>query len=159
EGQGRKSRRPRPQRLSVLRELPRTRTGFRAVFWTNPTAASFVRQDRLASGGCRHLNAGLDRTACRFYLSSVGTLQAPGISKTVPVPIPANGPRAQAARSRIMNAEPFSKSEPTARLGRIAILWRGDEAARRSAAPETSRFKAVFAALADVGVDAEPVVY
>src|SRR6516165_5981566 len=48
---------------------------------------------------------------------------------------------------------------PTARLGRIAILWRGDEAERRSASPETSRFKAVFAALADVGVDAEPVVY
>src|SRR3954468_7865252 len=53
----------------------------------------------------------------------------------------------------------FSMSEPTARLGRIAILWRGDEAARRSATPETSRFKAVFAALVDVGVDAEPVVY
>ena len=49
--------------------------------------------------------------------------------------------------------------EPTARLGRIAILWRGDEAARRSVSPETSRFKAVFAALADVGIDAEPVVY
>ena len=44
-------------------------------------------------------------------------------------------------------------------LGRIAILWRGDEAARRSATPESSRFKAIFAALADVGVDAEPVVY
>src|SRR5262249_42885517 len=43
--------------------------------------------------------------------------------------------------------------------GRIAILWRGDEATRRSATPETSRFKAVFAALADVGVEAEPVVY
>ena len=43
-------------------------------------------------------------------------------------------------------------SEPTAHLGRIAILWRGDEAARRSATRETSRFKAVFAALADVGV-------
>jgi hypothetical protein len=52
-----------------------------------------------------------------------------------------------------------SMPEPTARLGRIAILWRGDEAARRSATPETSRFKAVFAALADVGVDANPVVY
>jgi hypothetical protein len=49
--------------------------------------------------------------------------------------------------------------EPTARLGRIAILWRSDKAARRSASPETSRFKAVFAALAKVGVDAEPVVY
>jgi hypothetical protein len=58
-----------------------------------------------------------------------------------------------------MNAEPFSKCKPTARLGRVAILWRGDESARRSAAPDTGRFKAVFAALADIGVDAEPVVY
>ena len=49
--------------------------------------------------------------------------------------------------------------EPTARLGRIAILWRGVEPERRSTSPETSRFKAVFAALADVGIDAEPVVY
>jgi hypothetical protein len=44
-------------------------------------------------------------------------------------------------------------------LGRIAILSRGDEAARRGVKPDTSRFKAVFEALADVGVDAEPVVY
>jgi uncharacterized protein DUF6815 len=58
-----------------------------------------------------------------------------------------------------MNAEPFSVSKSTARLGRIAIVWRGDEVARRTAAPDTSRFKAIFAALADVGVDAEPVVY
>ncbi len=58
-----------------------------------------------------------------------------------------------------MNAEPFSMSQSTSRLGRVAILWRGDEAARRSASLDTSRFKAVFAALADVGVDAEPVVY
>ena len=50
--------------------------------------------------------------------------------------------------------EPLSVSEPKVRLRRIAILWRGDEAARRNATPETSRFKAVFAALADVGVDA-----
>ena len=50
-------------------------------------------------------------------------------------------------------------SKPAARLGRIAILSRGDEATRRSASPETSRFKAVFTALAEVGVDAEPVVY
>ena len=54
---------------------------------------------------------------------------------------------------------PLAMSKPTARLGRIAILWRGDAAARRSATPQTSRFKAIFAALADVGVDAEPVVY
>jgi hypothetical protein len=58
-----------------------------------------------------------------------------------------------------MNAEPFSMSQHTTRLGRVAVLWRGDEAAHRSARPETSRFKEVFAALADVGVDAEPVVY
>ena len=58
-----------------------------------------------------------------------------------------------------MNVESFSNSEPKGRLGRIAILWRGDEAARGSATPENSRFKAVFAALARVGVDAEPVVY
>ena len=58
-----------------------------------------------------------------------------------------------------MNADPSSMSEPTARLGRIAILWRGNEAARRSVTPHTSRFKAVFAALAAVGIDAEPVVY
>lgn len=50
-------------------------------------------------------------------------------------------------------------SESTARVGRVAILWRGDEAARRSAKPQTSRFKAVFTALADRGVDAKPVVY
>jgi Domain of unknown function (DUF6815) len=58
-----------------------------------------------------------------------------------------------------MKREPFSMSKPKARIGRIAILWRGDEAARRGATSETSRFKAVFAALANCGVDAEPVVY
>ena len=49
--------------------------------------------------------------------------------------------------------------ESPARPGRVAILWRGDEAARRSASANTGRFAAVFAALADQGVDAEPVVY
>ena len=58
-----------------------------------------------------------------------------------------------------MSTEPVPIFEPKARLGRIAILWRGDELARRNASPETGRFKAVFAALADVGIDAEPVVY
>jgi len=56
-----------------------------------------------------------------------------------------------------MNAEPFSMS--TARLGRIAVLWRASEAARRSATPDTSRFNGVFAALIDVGIDAVPVLY
>jgi len=45
------------------------------------------------------------------------------------------------------------------RLGRIAVLWRGDDVERRTATPETSRFKAVFSALDHVGVDAQPVVY
>jgi hypothetical protein len=54
-----------------------------------------------------------------------------------------------------MNAKPNSSSS----LGRVAILWRGNEAERRRAAPETSRFKAVFAVLTEVGVCAEPVVY
>jgi hypothetical protein len=50
-------------------------------------------------------------------------------------------------------------SDPATFLGRVAILWRGDEAARRSVAPESSRFKAIFTALADVGVAGIPVVY
>jgi hypothetical protein len=54
---------------------------------------------------------------------------------------------------------PSLSERAAGRLGRVAILWRGDEAARRSATPETSRFKALFAALADAGVDAEPVIY
>ncbi len=45
------------------------------------------------------------------------------------------------------------------RTRKLGILWRGDEAARRSATPETSRFKDVFAELADVGIEAVPVVY
>ena len=50
-------------------------------------------------------------------------------------------------------------SELTSCLGRIGILWRGDAEDRRSTTPETSHFKAIFAALAEVGVAAEPVVY
>ncbi len=38
--------------------------------------------------------------------------------------------------------------EPTARLGRIAILWRGDEAARRSFAEKPARRHAVASAIA-----------
>jgi hypothetical protein len=50
-------------------------------------------------------------------------------------------------------------SEPTARPGRVAILWRGDEEERRNASPETGRFAAVSTALGDLGIDVEPVVY
>ncbi len=45
------------------------------------------------------------------------------------------------------------------RRGRVALLWRGDEAARRNVSAESGRFAAVFAALAAHGIDAEPVVY
>src|SRR4029453_1390506 len=59
----------------------------------------------------------------------------------------------------IMSAEPFSMSKLKARLGRIAILWRGDEAERSGATSKTSRLKSVCAALAGVGLYEEPVVY
>jgi hypothetical protein len=49
--------------------------------------------------------------------------------------------------------------QAAAHIGRVGILWRGDEAERQSVSPETGRFKAMFAALADVGVNAKPVVY
>src|SRR5689334_806883 len=88
-----------------------------------------------------------------------GQRRLPASRRRLPRPSPARSPRARTGRSTIMQAESFSISESTSRLGRIAILWRGDAAARRGATPETSRFKAIFAALGDVGVDAEPVVY
>jgi hypothetical protein len=78
----------------------------------------------------------------------VNELQSPGVSQS----------DEHTEKNALMSAEPFPISEST-RLGRIAILWRGDEATRRSATADNSRFNAVFAALADVGVNAEPVVY
>jgi hypothetical protein len=67
------------------------------------------------------------------------------------------------AATKLVEAEAMSRtaiiSETTDQLGRVAILWRGDEATRRNVAPQTSRFKAIFAALANVGVVAEPVIY
>jgi hypothetical protein len=41
----------------------------------------------------------------------------------------------------------------------VAILSRGDAAARRDATPENSRFVGVFEALAAAGIDARPVIY
>ena len=41
----------------------------------------------------------------------------------------------------------------------IAILSRGDAAARRDASPRNGRFIDVFAALAAIGIDARPVIY
>jgi hypothetical protein len=45
------------------------------------------------------------------------------------------------------------------RRSTIAILWRGDAAARRDATPQNSRFVRVFEALAATGIEARPVVY
>src|SRR5271170_2549497 len=42
---------------------------------------------------------------------------------------------------------------------KIAVLWRGDAEARRSATPQNNRFHRVFEELAAIGVDAEPAVY
>ncbi len=50
-------------------------------------------------------------------------------------------------------------SESKTPIGRVAILWRGDETARRNATKANSRFKDIFTALAGAGVAAEPVVY
>jgi hypothetical protein len=41
----------------------------------------------------------------------------------------------------------------------VAILWRGDAAARRDATPQNSRFVRVFEALAAYGIEARPAVY
>ncbi|SMF04698.1 hypothetical protein SAMN06265365_106167 [Tistlia consotensis] len=43
--------------------------------------------------------------------------------------------------------------------GRVALLWRGDRAARAAATPENSRLHRIFAALAACGLRAEPAVY
>jgi hypothetical protein len=50
-------------------------------------------------------------------------------------------------------------SRHTSRRFAIAILWRGDAAARREATPQNNRFVRVFEALAACGIEARPVVY
>jgi hypothetical protein len=42
---------------------------------------------------------------------------------------------------------------------KVAILWRGDAAARETATPQNNRFLRVFEELAAVGIHAEPAVY
>jgi len=48
---------------------------------------------------------------------------------------------------------------PNTQHHKVAILWRGDAEARRTATPQNNRFHRVFEELAAIGVDAEPVVY
>ncbi len=42
---------------------------------------------------------------------------------------------------------------------KIALLWRGDAAARTKATPQNNRLSPIFEALADLGATAEPAVY
>jgi hypothetical protein len=50
-------------------------------------------------------------------------------------------------------------TEPPPHRQTVAILSRGDAAARRDATPQNSRFIHVFEALSAVGIEARPVVY
>src|SRR5579872_66777 len=42
---------------------------------------------------------------------------------------------------------------------RVAIVWRGDAAARRAATPQNNRFYRIFEELAALGIAAEPAVF
>ncbi len=42
---------------------------------------------------------------------------------------------------------------------KIAILWRGDAAARQAATPQNNRFHRIFEELSALGIEAEPAVY
>jgi hypothetical protein len=46
-----------------------------------------------------------------------------------------------------------------AKIHKVAIVWRGDHEARRTATPQNNRFYRIFEELAAVGIDAEPAVY
>src|SRR5579862_990033 len=50
-------------------------------------------------------------------------------------------------------------SDTTSKPYKIAIVWRGDRAARQAATPGNNRFHRVFEALARLGIDAEPAVF
>jgi hypothetical protein len=45
------------------------------------------------------------------------------------------------------------------KVGKLALLWRGDRQARSAATPHNNRFSGVFQALATRGIEAEPAVY
>jgi hypothetical protein len=48
---------------------------------------------------------------------------------------------------------------PGVKSYRVAVVWRGDHAARRTATPQNNRFHRIFEELSAVGVNAEPAVY
>ena len=45
------------------------------------------------------------------------------------------------------------------KIGKLALLWRGDRKARSQATPHNNRFSGVFEALAVLGIHAEPAIY
>jgi hypothetical protein len=49
--------------------------------------------------------------------------------------------------------------KPNSKPYKIAILWRGDAEARRTATPQNNRFYRVFEELTALGINAEPAVY
>ena len=48
---------------------------------------------------------------------------------------------------------------PASQSYKIAVLWRGDAAARDAATPQNNRFYRIFEELAGIGIHAEPAVY
>ncbi len=42
---------------------------------------------------------------------------------------------------------------------KIAVLWRGDDPARRAATPRNNRYHRIFKELLALDIDAEPAVY
>ena len=48
---------------------------------------------------------------------------------------------------------------PGVKSYRVAVVWRGDHEARRTATPQNNRFHRIFEELAALGIDAEPAVY
>jgi hypothetical protein len=42
---------------------------------------------------------------------------------------------------------------------RVALLWRGDHEARKSATPADNRFYRIFEELTAIGIEAQPAVY
>lgn len=53
----------------------------------------------------------------------------------------------------------MTEHKSSTKAPKIAVLWRGDAEARRTATPQNNRFHRVFEELAAIGVDAEPAVY
>jgi hypothetical protein len=50
-------------------------------------------------------------------------------------------------------------TDPGGKPHKIAVVWRGDAAARKSATPQNNRFYRIFEELAGAGIHAEPAIY